>query len=250
MLKIFICEDERLQRQQIEQVVNNYILMEDLDANLVVSTGNPQDVLDYLALHPETKGLYFLDIDLNHDLTGIMLGKKIREQDGLGKIVFVTGRGDLAYLSFTYWIEAMDYIVKNGSMEDLSSRIAQCVKVANERFLYEKSRSNNTFKVKIGNTENLIPVDDILFFATTVQPHRIELHTENRILTFTGSMKEVEKSHHDFLRVHTSFIVNRNYIKEIDRKNRILILKSGQQCDISVRGLKILDAIDIEKESE
>ena len=43
-----------------------------------------------------------------------------------------------------------------------------------------------------------------------------------------------------FIRCHTSFIVNKDKIKEIDKKNRIAYMINGEECLISTRGIKNL----------
>ena len=54
-------------------------------------------------------------------------------------------------------------------------------------------------------------------------------------------MKEVKNSLDErFIRCHTSFIVNKDKIKEIDKKNRIAYMINGEECLISTRGIKNL----------
>ena len=54
-------------------------------------------------------------------------------------------------------------------------------------------------------------------------------------------MKEVENSLDErFIRCHNSFIVNKDKIKEIDKKNRIAYMINGEECLISTRGIKSL----------
>ncbi|WP_258379417.1 response regulator [Enterococcus plantarum] len=108
MLSIIICEDDWRQRQTIETYVKNYIMMESLDMELVFSTGNPLEVLEFVKSKPQMIGLYFFDVDLQHEMSGLTLAAEIRKYDDLGKIVFVTTHGELSYLTFTYKIEAMD----------------------------------------------------------------------------------------------------------------------------------------------
>ena len=54
-------------------------------------------------------------------------------------------------------------------------------------------------------------------------------------------MKELEKNLDDrFYRCHTSFIVNKDKIKEINKKDRIAYMINGEECLISTRGIKLL----------
>ena len=91
ILSVLICEDARKQRERMDTIVNNYIALKDYDIELVLSTDNPADLLEYVKAHPKQKTLYILDVHLGqHEINGIVLAKQIRELDFSGKIVFVT----------------------------------------------------------------------------------------------------------------------------------------------------------------
>ena len=241
MVDIFICEDDLQQRANLETLVKNYVLMEDLDMKLTLSTGNPQDILEYLKKNPKTVGLYFLDIDLQNEMTGIGLGKEIRNYDVSGKIIFITTHGELMSLTFTHLIEAMDYIVKGADFEDIKRKVTRCLDVVNQRYLEEKKSHIPTFfEVKTGSKKRLVPLDDIMFF-TPSSPHKLTLHLKNGQIDFRDSMKEIADSNDTFVRIHTSYIVNLVNIKSIDRINRELEMNNGEKCLISTRGLKELD---------
>jgi two-component system response regulator AgrA len=241
MLHIFICEDNERQREDLERMVKNYILIEDLDIKFAMSTNDPQVILNYLNENPEVIGLYFLDIDLQHKMTGFVLGTKIRERDVFGRIVFITTHGELMYLTFIHQIEAMDYIIKGQEFNDIATRVGQCIKVAYQRYLNEKKSSTQFFKVTVANKTRVFPFSDIMFFTTSVKPHKLSLHLENSHVGFVSSMKEVEGYSPLFVRIHNSFIVNIENIKTIDRANRELEMINGEKCLISVRGLKELE---------
>ena len=46
MLKVYVCEDITVQREKIKKIVENIILMEDLDMELAVVTGDPEEMLE------------------------------------------------------------------------------------------------------------------------------------------------------------------------------------------------------------
>ena len=54
-------------------------------------------------------------------------------------------------------------------------------------------------------------------------------------------MKELEAILDDrFCRCHNSFIVNKDKIREINKKDRIAYMLNGEECLISTRGIKFL----------
>ena len=99
MLDIFVCEDNAVQRQAIVQIIQNTVLIEELDIQLVLNTGDPYVLLEKIKTSQNT-GIYFLDIDLGSDLNGMQLAKQIRLFDPRGFIIFITAHSELSYMTF------------------------------------------------------------------------------------------------------------------------------------------------------
>ena len=69
--------------------------------------------------------------------------------------------------------------------------------------------------------------------------HKVVLHAKDRQIEFSGTMKDLENTLDDsFVRCHRSFIANRNNIKEVDTKNRIIYFVNGESCLMSTRMMK------------
>lgn len=240
MLSVLICEDDPKQRERLEKIVTDYIMMEALDMKLVLAADNPEQVLNYLDENPKTTGLYFLDVDLQHEMSGIALASEIRERDDSGKIVFVTTHGELSYLTFIYKVEAMDYIIKDVP-EEIGRKVRDCIAVAHKRHLSDNGGQQQRFKVKVGEKTRSIDHKDIMFFESSPVPHKIILHMENSQLEFYGSIKELEEVGDPFYRCHKSFVVNKDNIKSVDRSKREIEMVNEEICLVSVRALKGLD---------
>lgn len=239
MLKVFICEDNAIQRDKLSKIINDIILIENYDMNLSLSTDNPYEVLEYIKSIP-TSGIYFLDIDLHRDINGIQLAEKIREYDPRGFIIFITTHAEMSYLTFIYKVEAMDYIIKD-NYSNIKNRIAECIKNAHEKYKNKYSDIQKVFSVKINDKIVNIDYNDILFFETSTTIHKIVIHSIDRQIEFYSKMKDIENILDDrFIRCHNSFIVNKDKIKEIDKKKRVVYMINDEECLVSTRGLKNL----------
>lgn len=237
MLKIFICEDNKVQRQKFESIIENIIIIENYDMDLQLSTEDPSEIIDYLK-SINTSGLYFLDIDLHSDINGLQLAEKIREYDPRGFIVFITTHAEMSYLTFLYKVEAMDYIIKD-NYNNIKQRIDECIKNAYSKYKSKTSDLHKVFSIKVDDKIINIDLDEIIFFETSSTIHKVILHSKNRQVEFYSTMKEVEDMLSDkFSRCHNSFIINKDKIKEIDKKNRIVYMTNGEECLISTRGIK------------
>ncbi len=235
MLEIFVCEDDPEQRKRLNSYIENYIMMENLDMKLVISTGCSQEIIDYLQNNRVT-GLYFLDVDLQEEKSGIALGAEIRQYDSLGAIVFVTTHSELTYLTFTYKVEAMDYITKD-NFTDIRQRVIECIDTANTRYLQNKYNNIKKFQTKSGDKMISVDYNDILFFETSPQLHKIILHAKNRQVEFYGKLKDILEMDSRFYRCHNSFVVNKDNIAEVDTKNREIRMINGEVCYASSRFL-------------
>lgn len=240
MLKVYVCEDITVQREKIKKIVENIILMEDLDMELAVVTGDPEEMLEVVKQSGEV-GIYFLDIDLKAEMDGMELAKEIRKYDPRGFVIFITTHSEMSYMTFIYKLEAMDYIVKDDETE-IGNRIYQCMLGANERFASANNKVQDVYSIKINEKLFTINYEDILFFETSPNVHKVILHCKNRVLEFYGKINELEKSLDErFYRCHRSYLVNKDNIKEIDLQARVIYMENGEQCLVSsrmMRGLK------------
>ncbi|WP_144613317.1 MULTISPECIES: LytR/AlgR family response regulator transcription factor [Bacillus cereus group] len=239
MLLVYICEDDRTQREYIETCVKNYIMIEELNAKLILSTENPYEIIESLQGKTEGTKLYFIDVNLKTNMNGLELAAQIRDIDATGKIVFITTHSELSYMTFTYKIEAMDYIIK-GNIGEMTGRIRDCIAVALKRHLNEDGGKQNLFRYKVGNTIRTVHYSDIFFFESSVTPHKIIMHLEDTYIEFYGIIKELGELGEEFCRCHKSFVVNKNNIKYLDKTNKQVVMNNGETCLVSIRGMRHL----------
>lgn len=237
MLKIYICEDIEVQRDRLQQIIENIVLMEDLDMELGCVSENPHTILEKVK-ETEDVGIYFLDIALETDMTGLTLAQEIRKYDPRGFIIFVTTHSEMSYMTFIYKLEALDFILKDNP-EELGKRVYECILKANQRYASANNKVQANYSVKVNDKVFTVDYDEILFFETSPNVHKIILHCKNRQMEFLGKIKEIEKEVDGrFYRCHRSFLVNRDNIKEIDFQNRVIYMVNGDECLLSTRMMK------------
>lgn len=239
MLSIFVCEDHDAQRQTIVRIIQNTILMEELDMQLVLDAGDPYMLLEKVKTSQNT-GIYFLDIDLNSDMNGMKLAQQIRLFDPRGFIIFITAHSELSYMTFQYRVEAMDFVLKDNPAE-AKVKIRECLLNAMERYTLQTNKIHKVYTMELGGRKVSVDYDEIFFFETSRNIHKVILHAKDRQIEFSGAMKELTSILDDnFVRCHRSFLVNKNNIKEVDAKNRIIYFTNGETCLMSTRMMKEL----------
>jgi len=239
MLNIFVCEDNAAQRRRIVQIIQNTVMIEELDMQLVLDAEDPYVLLNKVKTSQNT-GVYFLDIDLNSDMNGMKLAQQIRLFDPRGFIIFITAHSELSYMTFQYRVEAMDFVLKDNPAE-AKVKIRECLLNAMERYSLQTNKTHKVYTIETGGRKISIDYDDIFFFETSGNIHKVILHAKDHQIEFPGTMKELISTLDDnFVRCHRSFIVNKNNIKEADVKKRIIYFDNGETCLMSTRRMKEL----------
>jgi len=232
MINIAICEDNFKQRDYINSIIENYIIRENLNMKVTLSTDKSEDILNF-AKDYEERAIYFLDIHLvGSIIDGVELGRKVRTIDPSAFIIFVTTYSELSSLVFEYRVAAMDYILKDDKVK-MKTRIEECLKEASDLY-FNESKFNRIITVKTSHKILNLRVEDILFLETSEKAHKIRVHEMNSQKEFYATLKEIEEQlGSDFYRCHKSFIVNVRKIKEINKTLGCAIMANGEQCYIS-----------------
>lgn len=235
-MKVVICEDNVTQLQAITDMIQNYAMIEDNSIQVVLATTDPEEVLTYAQNHKVD--CYFFDIDLGHDMTGMQLSSAIRKLDPICSIVFMTTHSEMAFLTFTYKVAALDFIIKD-EVNTWKSRVLDVLKEAHKRYLQIGQDGDvNTVQIKMGSRIRNIDHNAIYLFEVSPNPHKLVLHLHNEQIEFPGRLKDYEKLSDHFYRCHKGYIVNTKHIQEIDTKERVITLTNGATCIASSRLLR------------
>ncbi|MCI8400738.1 MAG: response regulator transcription factor [Lachnospiraceae bacterium] len=237
MLPVYICDDEERVRDSLQREVERQIMIGDHDMKVALCTGDPYDLLAALHENPR-RGIYFLDVDLKQEeLDGFRLGQEIRRLDPRGFLAYVTSYDDLAYETFRYHLEAMDYIVKGEPLK-VAGAIRDCLQTVVRRMQEEQreasSNRSRVFTVHMADGVRYVPYDEIICFETGPGTHRILLRSLCECIDFSGKLSDIEREVGDFFfRCHRSFLVNRDKIRQINRKTGELVMEGGTVCLLS-----------------
>lgn len=197
MLRIAICDDEKVICTQIEKILLEYSKLNFLEVDIEVFLSG-EELCRYIE---EKHGfdLIYLDIEMNI-MNGIEVGKKIRKQlkDYKTEIVYVSGKD--SYDRQLFDLQPLNFISKpiksNKVIENLNLAISRAEKL-NDTFTYKKR--TEVYK---------IPIKDIIYFECIDK--QIKIITINHIDIFYGKIKDIFKNvvSHQFIKIHRSYIIN------------------------------------------
>jgi len=190
--------------------------------------------------------IVFLDIQMP-GINGFEVIEKVGVEN-MPIIVFVTAYDEYAIQAFE--VQAVDYLLKpfdqkrfrrslNRALEqrELKNKNVFVIKKLLEEIKKERKYLRKIL-VKKGQGSLFLDTDEIFYIAA--EKEYIMLYTEKESYLVRGTMKKMEQHLNPkrFARVHRSFIVNIDYIKEIQpwfHGDKIIVMKNGKELKFSRR---------------
>jgi DNA-binding LytR/AlgR family response regulator len=222
------------------------------ELDFVASANNYTDGLNLILEH--TPKLIFLEIDptdKNSSLSLTLINELYRFLTVIPKIIITTSKKDLAFDAIQY--EVADYMIKPIERIDLVKSLLKLKKSIGEDEAYvvqntvfenptvtvKESGQDPTIQNEISKTEQplllciksygdyrYIDAKDICYFQADNNSTDIHLNTGEMVTAFK-TLKHFEGIlPAPFVRIHNSYIVNRNYISRIHTGNTVCYIKN------------------------
>lgn len=235
MLPIYVCEDELSIRQRISShIASFYSFHQEYALPQIVSFSEPHGLLNAVSNNPEM-AIYFLDIELNCDMNGLELAKKIRVYDPKGFIIFITSHGEYAPKTFKLRIEAFDYV--NKASTQLTSTISNSLSIIHERntVFQENNISNPRLQFRLDRQVRYYFANELIALMTTKQSHRVQVITTKGTSDLTGSLAKIAETlpADYFIKCHRSCIANKNHILRYIPETHMIELSNHQMHSVS-----------------
>ncbi|MCC2526449.1 DNA-binding response regulator [Bacillus halotolerans] len=228
MLRVLIVDDEILARDELAYLLKR--TNEELEIN---EAENIESAFDQMM--DQKPDLLFLDVDLSGE-NGFDIAKRLKNMKNPPAIVFATAYDQYALKAFE--VDALDYLTKPFDEERVRQTMKKYKKVKREIDEPEQISHASQHKLALSVGESIVIVDtkDIIF-AGTGDGH-VHVKTFDASYSVNDTLVVIEKKlpETDFLRVHRSFVVNTEYIKEIQpwfNSTYNLIMKDGSKIPVS-----------------
>lgn len=230
MLNVFILEDDLVQLQQMENDVDK--IGTDLGIEIESKTfSNISDLKNTLP-KPSRSNIFILDLEINGiKNAGLELSKKIRAHDQLASLIFITIHDEFLYRTYKYRVSALDFIAKDyGNIYDELEKDIQQV--------HKQLQTNNTEKpFTYKDYTHTIKIDfmNINYFESNpTNSHSGILNTvDNQQRQLNYNLRDIEKLDNRFFRVHRSYLVNPQQIKDVNLRKGLIYFNNGDTCPVS-----------------
>ena len=233
MIKALIVEDEPLARDELCYFLKRSNKMEivgECDCLEMALT-----IIDELEID-----VIFLDIELGEE-NGMSIAEKLKTKDNAPEIVFATAYDEYALRAFE--VNALDYLLKPFEEERINQTIIKLVKMRdrkrNDGQFKKTSHTplhNNKLAVTTNEKIKIIDIDTIIYISTQNGKTLLVTDEEELIVTFTLSQLEQKLLNSSIMKVHRSYLVNKEKIREIEpwfNSTYLLRMHSGEKVPLS-----------------
>jgi len=217
-MEFIICEDNE-EIQKIDRKIISQITMP-FNFNYSVKTYNKYcKELSTLIKDSKKEKIYILDIEFPGK-SGIDIAREIREKDWESKILIQTVHNELEMQVLKGKLLIFDFISKYDNFErNLKKSLEKVIEINNNK---------KNLIIKSDYQRNYINIDSIIYLSREKGKSKTQIVTINEEYFTNESLISIEKKIDSrFIRVHRSYILNKDYISKIDSKNNIIKLKNG-----------------------
>ena len=226
MQKIYICDDNKIQLIKIKNIIQEEILKQEYNMKIEKCyTSSDELIFDTM----ESK---------ESENSGFKTAIEVRNRQPNAFIIFITSHYEFVYNVFSYHIEPLDYIVKEINEENIKKKIENCLITIDMR-CNKDGKGYNKFSLKIGRSNITEDFEKIISFEKVSDFNRVIMTTKNSKMEFYGSISDIINNlNEDFCRCKRNYIVNKNYIDYIDKKNKLIYMKNNTVFSYSNRLMK------------
>lgn len=200
MLKIGICDDERVQRDSLRKILSVALELKNQEYR-IYEFGSGEELCQSAV---EGYDILFLDIEMKA-LNGIETARRIRSRNRHTVILFVTAYPD--YVFQGYEVHALNYILKPYRREKMIGVLEEALEqleLKKERF-YLIETKQGTIKLNL---------NEVIYFKSN--GHRIAAVTKEGETVFYGKLEKTEKELPAFFaRSHQSYLVNMHFVTAV-----------------------------------
>ena len=236
MLRSIIIDDELKSRESLKKMINNFCptvevceMCQNIDEGVeAISKHNPDVV--------------FLDVQMQRE-TGFDLFSKIKKVNL--EVIFTTAHSEYAIKAIKF--SAIDYLLKPIDIEELKKAVEkveskQNLSIADRlQHLIQNLQHNNTknYKLALPTLEGItfIKTENVIYCKASGNYTEIYVSDGQKHLV-SRQLKEYDDllSDHDFFRIHHSFLINLNFVKNyVKGEGGYVVMTDDASLDVSRR---------------
>lgn len=195
MIKIGICDDEQDEVRETERRIKDYFQEEKLECE-IIATNNANEFLK----HATEYDIAYLDIELNCNTDGVIVGKELRKQNKRVKLIYITSHEQYMITAMKAYF--LQYLQKPINEQEFKTVLRDAIS-----FLIA---DKNVIKVKTLRTENYFNLDNIIYAKT--ENRCTYMITKAEKMRISETLDDLKAKSNNFAFIHRSYLVNMMHV--------------------------------------
>lgn len=227
MIKFIIVDDEKSDIEHIETLLNEIVTQEkEVLAFTKINEALKEEIKD-----TETKKVYILDIELGGNVSGISIGKMIRDVDWESEIIFITNHDKMFESAHRTVYEVFDFIEK---FHEFDKRFKKDIKE-----ILKRNFDNKMFVYKANNVELDLYYKSILYIYRETEDRKLVIVTDTNKYMVSMNIKDIlPMLDSRFIQCHRSCIVNVDRVQQKNYKDGYFTIDTGEKVYMLSRKYK------------
>lgn len=223
MVNIIVCDDNNKDRNNILEVVNNFMIKNKIEYKTHVYDDYNKRFDEIIDSKIPFK-IYLLDIETPSG-SGIDIARKIRQKDVDSVIIFLTVHEELGTIILKNDLMFLSFINK---FDNFKLRLNKSLKKALDLLNHK-----NIIKFTDRNIIYTINVDDILYLTKESFERKTIIKTDYTEFKVNKTLAELVGMLDDrFIQTHRSCYINEDRKVKIDKAKRIIYFDNGTSIDL------------------
>lgn len=215
-MKIAVCDDEKLYRDQLTKYLNIYYKSLDI---LIEAFSSGEELLEKFNANHNAYELVFMDIEMKK-ADGISTSRQIREYNQNVIIIFLTSHAE--YAPEGYEVDAFRFLLKPVNENKLIHALKD---------VHDEMDRNKKLLIKDLDREVLLRCRDIVYLEA--QNVNVTIRTVESVFTIRKTLMNMEKDLQGpvFYKPHRSYLINLEYVT--DYSNKSITMETGENIPLS-----------------
>lgn len=223
MLNVIICDDNKNDRKNIVEIVNDFMKRKNIENQNYIFNDYDNKFYNLMNKNIPFK-IYLLDIETPSS-SGIDVARKIRKKDVDSVIIFLTGHEELGPVILKNDLMFLSFINK---FDDLKNRLNKSLSKA-----LELLKTRKIIHINDRNITYTIDAKDILYITKDSYERRTVIKTDYNVIKVNKSLTEIIEMLDDrFIQTHRACFINNERRVKIDKTEKIITFDNGDTIDL------------------
>jgi two-component system LytT family response regulator len=237
ILTAILIDDESNSRNALKQKLNSYCP----DINIIAECENGEEGIE--AIEKYNPDIVFLDVEMPR-MNGFVMLQKLRHRHF--ELIFTTAYDHYAIQAIRF--SALDYLVKPIEVQDLQEAVEKARQrkqtgIPNQRIetllhnLLNERNQNNRIAIPSQEGLQFLDIADIIYLEAESNYTSIYIQPAGRILV-SKTLKDFEEllPAPIFIRIHHSYMINKNHVtKYLRGEGGQVLMSNGKTLDVARR---------------